>query len=412
MSRLFLFLALSLAACAPRASLRPDSGRPTPPPAPPPRVVLSVEKAWPVGPTFADTLGETPPPHVPAIPLCETDARAPMTFEHLPTYSDRIEKDGEFHARYWVGNAAACSRRVFLAVSFTPPHTTATRTVTMLAFVPPRGSLVDVDIGTVALAAANVVPGRYAVSFGVLDEESQPVGRMLSGNPFQFGQDDVRFVSAPTLPPRIGRSDDLVIPLELENVGDTPNRVTPLVVFTRPGETAGIEHYEPPALVVPGISRLVVTIPRPARDTEGVGAGTWLVTVTMFDATGSRLASYAGLPLTIGQVDLRMTRPELPVRVAQGEDLRVRFRLENRGDVADRVSAVVAFTKPGAPGSIEFAFSREVAPGSTSFDAVIEPGRRRERGVDRGVWLVTTAAFQGSGARVKSFSGHYLEITD
>jgi hypothetical protein len=43
---------------------------------------------------------------------------------------------------------------------------------------------------------------------------------------------------------------------------------------------------------------------------------------------------------------------------------------------------------------------------------VIEPAQRREKGVDKGVWLVSTAAFRSSGERIKSFTGHYLEIVE
>ena len=70
---------------------------------------------------------------------------------------------------------------------------------------------------------------------------------------------------------------------------------------------------------------------------------------------------------------------------------------------------MVVFTKPGASTSTEFTFVREVAPGPTVFDAVIEAAARRERAVDKGVWLVSTAAFRSSGERIKSFTGHYLE---
>jgi hypothetical protein len=130
----------------------------------------------------------------------------------------------------------------------------------------------------------------------------------------------------------------------------------------------------------------------------------------MFDAAGDRLNSFAGLPLTIGAIDVRMARPELPTRVSVDAPLRAIFKLENRGDTPDRVTAVIAFTKPGTTTSREFTFTREVPPGPLAFEAVIEPALRAERGVDKGVWLVTTAAFRSSGERIKSFTGHYLEL--
>lgn len=351
-------------------------------------------------------------PVPPGAPACTKEQRQALTFEHTPTYTEHLERDGAFSARLFIGNPAACTRKVDLPLSFTPPKTTQTRTVDFAAYVPPRGAFVDLALAPDELAGAGVTPGRYAITFTVLDEEGTTVGRTLSGNPFRLGRDDVAITKAPAIPARIGVGDELVIPLAIENLGDTANRVTPLVVFTRPGETAGIEHYEPPQLVVPGASTYALRLSQRTRAAERIGAGSWLVTVTMFDAAGERLNSFAGLPLTIGNVDVRMRRPELPVRVASAAPLVAKFKLENRGDTKDKITAVIAFTKPGASTSTEFTFVREVAPGLTVFDAVVEAAVRRERAVDKGVWLVSTAAFQSSGERIKTFTGHYLEIVE
>ena len=144
----------------------------------------------------------------------------------------------------------------------------------------------------------------------------------------------------------------------IEFVGDTANQVIPLIVFTRPGETNGIEHYDPQQLIVPGATNYTFHLPPPMREAEKILPGNWLVTVTMFDAAGERLNSFAGLMLTIGNIDLRMTRPELPTRVKAAEPIKATFKLDNRGDTKEKVTAIVAFTKPGTAKSIEFSFTR------------------------------------------------------
>lgn len=350
-------------------------------------------------------------PAPPGVPLCAKGERRALAFEHAPTYTEKIERDATFSARLFVENPAACTRKVTLPLSFTPPKSTATRTVELAAYVPPRGSVIELRLDAAELTELDVTPGRYAITFAVFDEDGAAVGRALSGNAFRRGRDDVEIVAAP-VPRRIGRGDDLVVPLSIRNAGDTANRVTPLIVFTRPGGTAGIEHYDPAALVVPGASTYTLRLTAAARAAEGISPGAWLVTVTMFDAAGDRLGSFAGLPLTIGNVDVRATRPELPTRVKASEPLRATFKLDNRGDTTEKVTAVVAFTKPGTTTSVELAFVRDVAPGPFTFDAVVDPARRRERAVGAGVWLVSTAVFGSAGDRIKSFTGHYLEIVE
>jgi hypothetical protein len=346
----------------------------------------------------------------PVITVCEKEERRPLSFVHAPTYTDKVETTASFSARIFVGNTSACTRRVAIPLSFTPPRTTATRTVDFVAHVPPRGAFVELRLDPEELTEAEVTPGRYAITFAVLDEDGQPVGRARSGNAFRLGRDDVALTAAPKLPARIGLGEELVVPLSIDNRGDTANKVTPLIVFTRPGETTGIEHYDPPVLAVPGTSTYALRLSPHARETEGIGAGSWLVTVTTFDAAGDRMNSFAGLPLTIGAIDIRMTRPELPARVKSAAAMRAVFRLENRGDTPDTITAVVTFTKPGTTASRELVFTREVPVGASAFEAMIEPAARLAKGIDNGVWLVSTAAFRSSGERIKSFTGHYLEI--
>lgn len=346
----------------------------------------------------------------PAVPLCAKAGRRALTFDQTPTYTEKVEKNGSFEARLFVGNDAPCSRKITLPLSFTPPRTTNTRTVEFAAYVPPRGAFVELQLDPRELAEIDVRPGRYALTFAVLDEEGAAVGRALSGNAFRLGRDDVALTTAPALPARIGVNEDLVVPFAIENVGDSSNRVTPLIVFTRPGETKGIEHYERPQLVLPGASTYVLRLSALAREAEGIAPGSWLVTVTMFDAAGDRLNSFAGLPLTIGSIDVRMTRPELPARLSARAPFRATFKLDNRGDTKDKITAIVTFTKPGTTTGHEFVFTREVPPGPLELEALIEPAQRLEKGVDKGVWLVSTAAFLSSGARIKTFTGHYLEI--
>lgn len=348
----------------------------------------------------------------PVITVCANEERRPLSFVHAPTYTDKVETTASFSARLFVGNASACTRRVAIPLSFTPPRTTATRTIDFVAHVPPRGAFVELKLDPSELAEADVRPGRYAITFAVLDEDGQAVGRARSGNAFRLGRDDVALVSAPKLPARLGLGEELVVPLAIDNRGDTANKVTPLIVFTRPGETKGIEHYDPPVLAVPGTSSYVLRLSPRAREAEGIGAGSWLVTVTTFDAAGDRMNSFAGLPLTIGAIDIRMRRPELPTRVKRSAAMRAVFRLENQGDTPDTITAVVTFTKPGTTASHELVFTRTVPVGASAFEATIDAAARLAKGVDKGVWLVSTAAFRSSGERIKSFTGHYLEIVD
>jgi hypothetical protein len=400
----------------------------------PERTAPAARPGAPGAPTYADTAAvpnEPPKPVDPSLitqgtraalfspqsvgpvtTVCTKEERRALTFEHAPTYTEKVDTNASFSARLFVGNTATCTRKVSIPLSFTPPKTTATRTIEFFAYVRPRGALVDLKLDAAELAEADVRPGRYAITFAVVDEEGQGVGRALSGNAFRLGRDDVALVSAPSLPARIGLAEDLVVPFAIENRGDTANRVTPLVVFTRPGETTGIEHYDPPVLAVPGASTYTLRLSQHAREAEKILPGSWLVTVTMFDAAGDRMNTFAGLPLTIGAIDVRMTRPELPSRVKASAALRTVFKLDNRGDTRDKVTAVVAFTKPGTTSSREFTFTRDVPPGTSAFETVIEPAARLEKGVDKGVWLVTTAAFRSSGERIKSFTGHYLEIAE
>lgn len=351
-------------------------------------------------------------PTPPVVPVCSKEERRELTFDHPPTYTEKVEKDGRFSARLFIGNTASCSRRIGLPLSFTPPKKTTTRTVEFGAYVPPHGTFVELALDPTELDEVNVTPGRWAITFSVRDEENKPVGKALSGNAFRRGRDDIAIAKAPEVPRRIGLTEDLDVPMTLENVGDTANQVTPLIVFTRPGDTNGIEHYDPQQLVVPGASTYTFHLPPSVREAEKILPGNWLVTVTMFDAAGERLNSFAGLMLTIGNIDLRMTRPELPTRVKASEPIRATFKVDNRGDTKEKVTAIVAFTKPGTAKSVEFSFTREVGPGPTTFDAIVDPAARQTKAVDKGVWLVSTAAFRSSGERIKSFTGHYLEIAE
>ena len=353
----------------------------------------------------------TPPPEQ---PTCAKEGTRPgaLAFADRPVYPDKIERDAAFTARLFVGNAGSCTRRVTIPLGFTPPKTTATRTVDFIVYVPPRGAFVDLRLDPEELVEAYVTPGRYAITFAVLDDDGNPVGRPSSGNPFRIGKDEIVLPKKPDLPARIGLGEDLVVPLAIQNLGDTASKVTPLIVFTRPGETRGIEHYDPPTLVVPGVASHTFRLSRAAREAEKIGPGAWLVTITVFDAAGDRMTSFAGLPLAIGAVDLRLPRPELPVKVRSSEPLRATFRFENRGDASDKVTCVVAFTRPGSAVTQEVSFVREVPPGGATFDAIVDVETRRDKGIGKGVWLVSTSAFRGSGERIKSFTGHYLEIVD
>ncbi|HVJ94527.1 MAG TPA: hypothetical protein VM580_32290, partial [Labilithrix sp.] len=254
-----------------RAVVRPREGAPR----------LVVDGGADAGPTYSDTAAApTTPKPVPSsmithgqraaefsrqplpptTPECSKEERKALYFDHPPTYTEKVEKGGTFSARFFVGNTAKCSRKIAIPLSFTPPKTTNTRTVDFAAYVPPRGAFVEIKLDATELDEADVRPGRYAITFAVFDEENAPVGKALSGNPFRLGRDDVAIVSAPKIPAKIGVGEELEVPLTVVNVGDTANKVTPLIVFTRPGETAGIEHYDPAVLAIPGTSTITIRL--------------------------------------------------------------------------------------------------------------------------------------------------------
>lgn len=411
----------ALVACACARPASPPASPPPPAKKPQARLVpeatavpdlapRTIDDAYRTYGTQRAALARRPP--LPTLPVCKPDERRPLAFDHTPVYSEAVGKDAPFTARLLVGNASPCTRRVTIPLSFTPPKTTATRTIAFAANVPAGGAYVKLELLGDELSELDVNPGRYAITFAVVDEDGHLVGHALSGNPFRRGEDAVAIASPPDVPPRIERAEDLVIPIAVENRGDTPNRVTPLVVFTRPRDTKGLEHYGEPISAPPGVTRHRVRLTQDERLKLGVLPGPWLVTVTMFDAAGDRMNTYPGIPLTIGSIDVHMLRPDVPVKVPATEPIKVTFHFENKGDTADVVTAAVVFTKPGTPTGQELVFVREVPPGKSDLEAAITVGMRRERGIEKGVWLVTTVAFRSSGERIKSFTGHYLEIVE
>lgn len=347
-----------------------------------------------------------------APPTC-TSATRTLTFDAKPAYSDRVVTGGSFFAKLFVGSESSCPERITLTLGFTPPGTTATRTVDFATEIPPRGAFIEITRSSDELQIAGVMPGRYAVNFAVFDERGRAFGKVFSGNPLKFGDDDIKIASPPALPKSIGRNDELVIPLEVENVGDTANKVTALAVFTRPGDTAGIEVYQTGLLAPRGRSTQEMRIPKVLRDEKKIGDGTWLLTVSAFDAAGDRVNSFAGMLLTIGTIRVRVVRkPALPQTLRLIEPLVIPVEMENAGDTADPVSVVVVLTKAGTREGHEFRLRENLRPGKHTVTLTIPSEDRKALKMPRGAWLVTVTAFTGGGERLESFPGQLVSFVE
>lgn len=341
--------------------------------------------------------------------------KSAVTFLARPTYADHIAAKENFTARAWVGNDSSCPVAVEFLLGFTPPATTATRSLMAPTEIPSGGAFVDILASNEQLKKANVTTGRYAITFALFDATGARVGDDYSGNPFRFGEDQVSMTMA-SLPKIIAQKDDLRAWFTFKNVGDSPNKMTALIVFTRPGATAGIEHYVHDLVVLPGTSTQEVVLTPEGREKIAVSGGSWLVTLTSFDAAGDRLQSISGQPLTIGRLNVRLGgRPKYPKSVSTTDALVVDVPFSNWGDIDDKANVVLTFARPGKGGAgndHELTIPVTVGPGNTTVKVTLTAEERRRKGLTAGPWAVSATAFNSGGERLEYYGGDVVQITD
>lgn len=367
------------------------------------------------GVAIAQPASKAPPPApapTSANQPCGDAACGAPALVKTPVYSAHIERNGRFSAEVTIDQPCRCTRNLTLLMAFTPPATTATKERLFKLKVAPGVTTTPLSLSAAELAATRVVPGRYAITFALYDERDRLAGDPLSGNPFSFGSAKITLPSRPALPPSIGREAPLDVPFEFKNDGDTASPATALLVFTRPGGTKGIEYYVRDLMVAPGGARHVVSMPPDKRRALGVGPGAWLVTATAFDGAGERMASYAGNVLTIGTVQLSLSRaPNMSAVIEARDDFKVNLTVENRGDAEDEFTAVLIFTRAELEKPIEQPLGGlRAAPGFSKHPLVLSAQQRAELGIGKGVWQVAVTALDRSGKRLETHRGHDLVI--
>jgi hypothetical protein len=365
---------------------------------------------------FARSAGATPPAgpgaaSTSAAPCGDPTCGAP-SLTTTPAYSAHIARDGRFSAEVSIDQPCGCTRTLTLLLAFTPPATTATRELSVKLKVAPGVTTRSLALTSAELAAAKIVPGRYAITFALYDERDVPAGKTLSGNPFSYGTSKSTLRKRPLLPTTIAREAPLEVPFEFDNAGDTGAPATALLVFTRPGGTRGIEYYVRDLLVPPGGAKHVVSLSAESRRELGIGHGAWLVTASAFDGAGERMGSYAGNILTIGTVLLSLPKaPRMGAVIEAKENFRVDFTVDNRGDAEDELTAVVIFRRVDSSKPIEFQLDGiRAAPGPTGHMLVLTPQERASLGIGTGVWKLAFTALDRTGKRLETHRGHDLVI--
>ncbi len=373
------------------------------------RALVAVATAWAA--SWAVAGADGPVVSALAAPPC---APGPLTFTKLPTYSKELSRKGDFKVSVELENGAACPQTVTLLMGFTPPATTATRERSVKITFAPGASTRDVVLTNAELLKANITPGVYAVTFAIYDSKGAKVGDGFYGNPLTFGSSVVALPTAPPIPPGIGRSDALTVPFTFTNDGDTVAKVTALLVFTKPGETKGVEVYFPDLMVKPGTSTHTAVVDSARRTALGIAPGPWLVTATAFDGAFNRVETYAGTALTIGAIGVTLAdAPSILHAIGREQDFEAEFTFENAGDTADRVVALLVFQREGVPHPIEHVVRDVVAErGSSKHIVRLTAAARMALGMGPGTWRVTASGFDGLGNRLSTYPLGDLAIRD
>jgi hypothetical protein len=346
-----------------------------------------------------------------AIQPCADPACAAPSLAKPPSYSAQIARDGDFSADIAITQPCTCVRHLNLLIAFTAPGAKASREKMFKLDVVPGTSSRNLLISNADLRKAKVEPGRYTVGFALYDERDRAAGAAVSGQPFTFGSSKEALAAQPVVPRAIARDADFAVPFSFSNSGDIASRVTALVVFTRPDQKEGIEYYKKDLVVPPGGAKHVVHLSAAQRRTLKIGAGAWLVTVSAFDGAETRLASYPGNLMMIGQVLSLPGAPTVTTPIEQGQDLSVTFTLKNDGDIEDLVTGLLVFTGAGTQKPIEYKVEGiHVATGTSSHTITLTPTDRYNLGLRPGRWKVAVSALDRAGKRLPLRRGKDIVI--
>ena len=340
-----------------------------------------------------------------------------------PNYTQRIGLSEDFFVAVSVSNPGTSLRQAYFLIAFTPIGTPPTDSSKTKEFYRPLPGLVPGEsvrsfiIRNSDLKAGGVVPGRYGVTFAIYNEQDQGEG-VFFGLPFTFGTMDVQLPTAPAIPSAIGRFENLNVDFTFTNAGDTPDRVTALLVFTPPGSTdpsASKEMYVTGLEVPPGGATRRVTLTAAQLAAAGIVPGTWLVTATAFNGADTRLQSYFGHLLTIGDVAPGFTAvPTYTPALRPGFPFQSTWRLENTGDSVGRVTLVIGITPLGATdpsATREFSKIIEVPAGGGAFEFGITGDGLARAGIGEGEYGLSFIALGGDGRKIGSgFFGNLLRI--
>ncbi|MBI3616489.1 MAG: hypothetical protein HY211_08255 [Candidatus Omnitrophica bacterium] len=336
-----------------------------------------------------------------------------VTLTSVGAIPSQIAKTDDLSVDFNFSNSGDTADRVTALLVFTPPgQTTGVEVYTTNLLVNPGSMTQTVTLTSAQRLAKGVNPGRWLVTATGFDGLGT---RLLTvpGHLLTIGSIIVTLNSIGAIPTGIDATADLSVDFNFENTGDTPDRVTALLVFTRPGDTTGIEIYTTHLLVDVGSVTHTVTLTSAQRMAKGVTPGRYLVTATGFDGGGTRLSTFPGQPLSIGHMTVSLSSiSAIPTDMHPSDTLSVDFNFSNSGDATDSgVSALLIFTPSGGTTGIEFYKNNlSVPPGSTTHTMTLTQAQREAKGVGVGHWRVTATAFNGAGTRLETFAGNSLDI--
>jgi hypothetical protein len=334
---------------------------------------------------------------------CDQPTCGMPSLARTPTYSQQIERGGDFSAEVSINQPCSCSRRLGVLMTFTALGAKTAREHLFKLDIAGGTSSTKLVLSKADLAKARITPGHYTISFGLYDEHEKLAGSAQPGNPFTLGTSQPALVAKPVIPETISRDSELSVPFAFSNDGDIPARVTALLVFTRPDSSQGIELYVPNLIVPPRGAKHVVHVGLAKRKELAVGAGAWLVTSSAFDDAENRLASFPGHLLMIGKVLSQPVPPTLTSPIEQTQEVSVTLSLKNDGDVDDLVTALLIFSGPGAAKPIEYKLEGiHLAPGLTTHPVILSALDRYNLGLRPGRWKVSATALDRAGKRLET----------
>lgn len=340
-----------------------------------------------------------------AEPACGDSRCGAASIAKTPNFSAQISREGDFAADVEIKQPCSCTRRLSLVVSFTPKGSSSSRERAFDIEVAPGTSTTHVALPHTELAKLKVKPGRHTVSFALLDEQQKhfdAAGVSLAGLSFTFGKSAEQLASKPIVPAAITKDGALNVPFLFKNNGDIATTVSALLAFTRPDTDRTIEFYKENLVVNPGQVTHVVSVSAAKRQELGVGAGAWLVTTAAFDGNGNKLESYPGQLLMIGKVLSVPVAPKVSTPITSTEDLSIDLTLKNTGDVEDLVTALLIFSRPDVPKSIEHKVEGIHVPTGTSTHTIVLSAQDRFNiGIRPGHWHISATALDRAGKRLE-----------